>query len=110
MELGNHEGSYFSEEEEFKPEMSQKSLELIISAYKRCCRTLHYSEKVAIRTLCPHDLARAKRLLMKKESLEVFLRVLTTTSQDHHDGEALFDYFDSDKEDWSVILKEKTSQ
>ncbi|HHT9074191.1 TPA: hypothetical protein ACT5CI_002878 [Edwardsiella tarda] len=108
MQIGEHEGIYFSPTDEFTNEISEESLKIIIEQYRRCSRTLHYAESNAIRTLCPHSIAFAKQYKMRVDFLELILGLLLVDKSKFKE-DRFFDYFDKDTEDWSVILKEKIS-
>ncbi|WBA60322.1 hypothetical protein [Citrobacter sp. 21OH12SH02A-Citro] len=108
MKIGEHENTYFSPNDNFINIVSEKSLASILEAYRRSTRTLKYSQSIAIKTLCPHDIARAKKWQIKVNALELFLNLLIS-SRSEDDDEAFFLYFTEKTEDWSVMLKEKTS-
>lgn len=108
MKIGEHENTYFSPNDNFINTVSEKSLASILEAYRRSTRTLKYSQSIAIKTLCPHDIARAKQWQIKVNALELFLNLLIS-SRSEDDDEAFFLYFTEKTEDWSVMLKEKTS-
>ncbi len=89
MKIGEHENTYFSPNDNFINTVSEKSLASILEAYRRSTRTLKYSQSIAIKTLCPHDIARAKQWKIKVNALELFLNLLIS-SRSEDDDEAFF--------------------
>lgn len=106
MELGENAGGYFPKEEIFDRQISEKALEFVVESYKRNSRLLRLQEKIAIKSMCPNDLAEAKITEIKQQSLEYFLRLLSHSSKDYDEND-FFDYFCEKKESLSAIIKDK---
>ena len=106
MKIGEHKGGYFSENDEFKTELSTEALKELIAEYKLCCRQVAVKNSIAASQLCAHELAEAKQWQIRKKHLELFLRCLSCP-EDNFAVENLVEHFSAEPEDWSLILKEK---
>ncbi|MBW7707923.1 hypothetical protein K1J26_16225 [Enterobacter hormaechei] len=108
MKIGECDNSYFGEDDTFNTQISPKALAALIRQYKHCCRLSKVTSQTAAYRLCPHKLAEAKQYQIRRDHLELFLRVLSDSTSDY-DVEEIDTYFGGATDDWSLILKERIS-
>lgn len=108
MKLGQCDRNYFSEDDEFNAQIPLEALDELLRQYKHCCRLAKTSGALAACSLCPHDLAIAKQYQLRRDHLEVFLRLLCASTKDY-DIEAIGEKFGRAPDNWSLILRDRIS-
>ncbi|HHH4578638.1 TPA: hypothetical protein ACPZ0I_002586 [Klebsiella michiganensis] len=104
IKLGVNEGNYFSDSQIFKNEISGKSLDLIISAYKAAASIDKKFSYIGARDFSPEHIAAAHFYRTKKDVLESILCLMCVDMRDDM-LDTIAERLNKDAPDMSLILR-----